>query len=189
MKRILLSIAAGLAAPVAFAADESHGPSWMPEFLTHPATNVAFLAMAVFLLIVWYVGGFKLITGGLDARATTIQTRLNEAKDMREAAAKILADAERQQKQADKDAKAIVAEAKKAAETLMIESREALAQRLERREAIAEARIGQAEADAAAEVRRAAADAATRAAQSILTEKAGADQFEAAAVEIEKALN
>lgn len=180
--RLLLSIAvAGLTAPIALAADESHGPSWMPEFLTHPATNVAFLAMATFLIIVWRVGGFKLITGGLDARATTIQTRLNEAKDMREAAAKILADAERQQKQADKDAKAIVGEAKKAAETLMAEAREALAQRLERREAIAEARIGQAEADATAQVRNAAADAATKAARSILSEKAGADQFEAAA--------
>ena len=145
--------------------------------------------MAGFLLIVWRVGGFKAMTSGLDKRAETIAAQLNEAKDLREAANKMLADAERQQKQADKDAQEIVAQAKKDAELLMKDAREGLAQRLERREAVAEARIAQAENEATAEVRRAAADAATKAAQSILAEKSGADQFEAAAKEIEKALS
>lgn len=195
MSRLLLCIttAPALIASAAFAAEEghgeSHGPAWLPEFLSHPATNTAFAAMVVFLLIVWRVGGFKAIIGALDTRAEKIQTQLNEAADLREAASAMLADAERQQKQADHDAKAIVAQAKKDAEAVMKEAREALAQRLERREAIAEARIRQAETEAASEVRRAAADAATQAAQSILSEKAGADQFEAAAQEIEKALN
>ena len=71
----------------------------------------------------------------------------------------------------------------------MQEARANLAQRMERREALAETRIKQAESEATAEVRRAAADAATKAAQSILAEKSGVDQFEAAAKEIEKTLN
>jgi len=190
MKRFILSLSLSttvLTAP-ALAADAGHGPAWLPEFLSHPATNVAFLAMVGFLLIVWRVGGFKAMTSGLDKRAETIQAQLNEARDLREAANKMLADAERQQKQADKDAKSIVAQAKKDADLLMKEARENLAQRLERREAVAEARIKQAENEATAEVRRAAADAATAAAQSILAEKSGTDQFEAAAKEIEKAL-
>jgi len=189
MKRFILSLAILTHTAPAFAAGDGHGPSWLPEFLTHPATNVAFAAMAGFLLIVWRVGGFKAMAAGLDKRAETIQAQLNEAKDLREAASKMLADAERQQKQADKDAKSIVDQAKQDAELLMKEARENLAQRLERREAAAEARIKQAENEATAEVRRAAADAATKAAQSILVEKSGADQFEAAAKEIEKALN
>lgn len=174
---------------VALAAGDAYqGPAWL-EFLSHPSTNVAFAALVIFLLIMWRVGGFRLITSGLDKRAEAIETQLNEAKDLREAAAKMLADAERQQKQADEDAAAIIAQAKKDAELLKEDSRKALADRLERREALAEARIAQAESEATAEVRRAAADAATKAAQLILTENSGADQFEAAAKEIEKALN
>jgi len=194
MNRFILSLGFTLtgASAVAYAAEDghaSHYPSWVPEFLTHDATNVAFVAMVVFLLIMARVGGFKAITSGLDNRAEAIKTQLDEAKDLREAAAKMLADAERQQKQTDKDAKAIVEQAKKDAEILMQEARTNLAQRMERREALAETRIKQAESEATAEVRRAAADAATKAAQSILAEKSGVDQFEAAAKEIEKALN
>ena len=144
MKRFMLSLSVtSLSLPsIAFAAEDGHAnhyPSWVPEFLTHDATNVAFLAMAGFLLIVWRVGGFKAMTSGLDKRAETISSQLNEAKDLREAATKMLADAERQQKQADEDAQEIVAQAKKDAEALMKDAREGLAQRLERREAVAEA--------------------------------------------------
>lgn len=190
MRRFLTLLAITAAASAtASAADAAHGPSWVPEFLTHPATNVAFAAMATFLLIVWRVGGFKTIISALDTRAEKIEAQLNEAKDLHEAAATMLAEAERKQKQADKDAKDIVAQARKDAEVLMKDARQALADRLERREAIAEARIKQAETEAASQVRHAAANAATRAAKTILAEQAGTEQFEAAANEIEKALN
>jgi len=189
MKRLLiLSSTVSALAPTAFAASESHGPSWLPEFLTHPATNVAFFALVIFLLVMWRIGGFKAMTGGLDKRADAIAAQLNEAKDLREAAAKLLADAERKQAQAEKDAAGIVEQAKKDAELLMADQRTALAAKLERREAIAEARIGQAENEAAAEVRRAAADAATAAARDILARNSDDDMFERAAQDIEKAL-
>ena len=179
-----------LMTPAASAAEDAHGDAgFLPEWLTHSDTNMAFAALVIFLLIMWRVGAFKMLTSALDKRAETIETQLNEAKDLREAAAKMLADAERQQKQANKDAEQIIAQAKTDAEALMVESRETLAERLKRREALAEARIEQAANEATAEVRRAAADAATKAAQAILTEQAGVDQFEAAASEIEKALN
>lgn len=191
MKRAtFILIASGTKASLAYAADTGHVASGIiPEFLTHGDTNTAFLAMVVFLMIVWRVGGFKAITSALDKRSEIIQSQLNEARDLREAATKILAEAERHQKQADKDAKAIVKQAKSDADALMAEARETLAQRLERREAIAEARIRQAESDAATQVRRAAAEAATQAAKAILIEKAGTDQFATAAREIETALN
>lgn len=175
--------------PLAFAADDGHGGGIVPEWLSHGDTNTAFLAMATFLFIVWRVGGFKLITNALDNRAVTIQSQLEEAKDLREAAAKLLAEAERRQREADEEAAAIVAQAKKDADVFRKEARKSLEQRLARREAIAEARIKQAETDAAAEVRRAAADTATRAAEQILSATDDANQFETAAVQIEKALN
>ena len=193
MKRTLFSISAAcLTGSTAFAmaeGGEAHGPSWLPEWLSHPETNVAFVALLIFLGFMWFVGGFRFMGGALDKRAEAIEAQLNEAKDLNEAATKVLAEAERQQKQADKDAKEIVAQAKKDAEMLMAEAREALAQRLERREALAEARIKQAESEAAAQVRNAAADAATRAARNLVAGNAGSDQFEAAAQEIENALN
>ncbi|MEM7006972.1 MAG: F0F1 ATP synthase subunit B [Pseudomonadota bacterium] len=177
------------AAPFAYAADESHGGGFVPEWLSHGDTNTAFLAMVVFLAIVWRVGGFRLITDALDNRAAAIKAQLEEAKDLREAAAKLLAEAERKQREADDEAAAIVDQAKKDAEVFRKEARKSLEQRLARREAIAEARIKQAETDAADEVRRAAADTATRAAQQILGAADGSEQFEAAASQIEKALN
>ena len=189
MKRLSsLSLVAAMLTPAAFAAGESHGPAWLPEFLTHPATNVAFFALVIFFLVIWRIGAFKALAGGLDKRADAIQAQLNEAKDLREAAAKLLADAERKQAQAEKDAASIVEQAKKDAELLMADQRTALAAKLERREAIAEARIAQAETEAAAEVRRAAADAATAAARDILTRHADDDVFERAAKDIENAL-
>ncbi|MEO9971386.1 MAG: ATP F0F1 synthase subunit B [Hyphomonadaceae bacterium] len=189
MKRLLiLSSILPVLSPVALAAGDSHGPSWLPEFLSHPATNVAFFALVIFLLIMWRIGGFKALTGGLDKRADAIQAQLNEAKDLREAAAKLLADAERKQVQAEKDAAGIVDQAKKDAALLMADQRAALAAKLERREAIAEARISQAENEAAAEVRRAAADAATAAARDILVRSSDDDIFERAAQDIERAL-
>ena len=180
-----------LAAPLAHAAEDSHGGSGIvPEWLSHGDTNTAFAAMVVFLLIVWRLGGFKAILGGLDNRAANIQAQLDEAKDLREAAAKMLAEAERRQKQADEEANAILKQAKADAKAYREEARKSLEQRLVRREAIAEARIKQAETDAAADVRRAAADAATQAAEKRLLSSGNAgDQFDIAASQIEKALN
>ncbi|MEL7130118.1 MAG: ATP synthase F0 subunit B, partial [Pseudomonadota bacterium] len=124
MTRSILAVGAALTiAPFAVAASDGHGSGGPFEWLTHPATNVAFAAMVLFLLIVWRLGGFKAILGVLDNRAATIEAQLNEAKDLREAAAKMLADAERSQKQADADAKSIVEQAKKDAKAMREDAR------------------------------------------------------------------
>lgn len=185
LRLALLSATAALASPVALAAEGTGPFAW----LSHPATNVAFFAMAGFLAIVWYAGGFKTIMSGLDSRAEKIRTQLDEAKDLREAAVKMLADAERRQRQAEEDAEAIVKQAKEEAKVMRAEAKEALAQRLARREAIAEDRIRQAETEATTAVRRAAADAATRAAAAILADGDASAQFDRAISEIESSLN
>ncbi|MEM7767505.1 MAG: hypothetical protein AAF253_08455 [Pseudomonadota bacterium] len=154
-----------------------------------PAKALALLALILFFVICWRAGAFRLIGNALDERGRTIEAQIEEARSLREEAAKMLAEAERKQKAAQDDAKAIVEQAKADAKAMMEATREELKQRIERRQALAEARIARAEADAAAEVRRTAADAATEAARTLLAGDNAADQFEAAASTIEKALN
>lgn len=181
----LAAFAATTVAAPALAASKAGGPfGWLMD----PTTNVAFGALIVFFIVVWRVGGFKAITTALDDRAAKIAAQLDEAKDMREAAAKALAEAERRQQAADEDAKAIITQAKADAKEMMAEARADLDQRLKRREALAEARIQRAESEAADDVRRAAADAATQAARDLLMSDDSVDQFDRAVAEVDKSV-
>ena len=190
MKRLsLLAIVALYAtAPMAFAAGGEGAPNPFAGFLDL-TTNVAFLAMATFLFIVWRLGGFKALTGALDKRADTISEQIAEATALREAASKTLAEAERRRREADEQAEAIIKQAKIDSKAMMEEARASLAERVKRREAQAAERIARAEAEATAEVRNIAADAATAAARSLLAADTSVDQFEKAADEIDRALN
>lgn len=193
MKRISSVLIASVIAAPAMAASGEPGSTGFMDGLAYaasdPVTFVALLALLVFLAIAWRMGALKAIFGGLDSRADAISKELDEAKDLREQAAEALAAAERKQQDADEEAKAIIAQAKTDAKEMMKEARKDLADRLVRREALAEARIARAESEATEEVRRAAADAATEAAKALLAGDASTDQFDAAASEIEKALN
>ncbi|MEM0984671.1 MAG: F0F1 ATP synthase subunit B [Pseudomonadota bacterium] len=159
------------------------------ETFSDPVKGLALLALIIFFAICWRAGAFRLIGNALDERGKTIEAQIEEARSLREEAAKMLADAERKQKAAEDDAKAILEQARTDAKTMMETARGDLKQRLVRREALAEARIARAEAEAAADVRKAAADAATQAARTLLSGDAATDQFDAAADTIEKALN
>ncbi|MEO1642780.1 MAG: ATP F0F1 synthase subunit B [Pseudomonadota bacterium] len=187
-----------LTTPIALAADgysdkprdEAVGFGYLTYGFTDVTTMVALAALVVFLTFVWYVGGFKLIFGTLDKRAETIRTQLEEAKTLREEAAKALAEAERKAKEADELAEDIVKRAKADAEAMMKQAQVDLEAKVERREAQAEARIARAEAAAAADVRRAAADAATKAARTLISKADdGDDLFDKALSEIETRLN
>lgn len=175
--------------PLAHAAEGSEKGYW--EYLfTDPATNLAALALVIFLGIVWYVGGFKFVGSFLDKRAEGIRNELEEARKLRDEAKKILADTEKRQKEAEAEAEQIIARAKADAKALAEQSAKDLEERMKRREQMAEERIARAEAEATGEVRRAAANAATEAARRILAEKTDAgDQFDRAMGEIEQALS
>jgi len=171
-------------APAAYAADAK--VAWYAD----PTTATAFAALIVFLLIVFSVGGFKLIFSKLDERAEGIQSQIDEARALREEAAKLMADAKKKAKEADAAADEIIARAKADADTMMKQAKTDLKAKVARREAQAEARISRAEADAAADVRRVAADAATNAARSILSgSDEASDLFDKALGEIDQSLN
>jgi F-type H+-transporting ATPase subunit b len=190
MKRFTL--ASGLTAlafaPAAFAATEGHGQDTLLTPFSDPVTHLVMLGILIFFVIIWRVGAFKAVLGGLDSRADAIRKELEEAASLREQAAEALAMAERRQQDADKEAEAIVEQAKLDAKAFLEEAKKDLTDKIARREAQAAARITRAEAEAASEVRRAAADAATEAARRVMADQTGVDQFEAAAQEIEKAL-
>ena len=90
------------------------------------------------------------------------------AKHLREEAAKVLADYERKQGDAAKEAQAIIKLASKEAEELAAETRRSMAEHFERRMKLAEDKIARAETEALREVRAAAADAAIAAAQTVI---------------------
>lgn len=184
MRYTLLSTAL-LLTPVAHAAGDEK-IAWYAD----PTTATAMAALIVFLMIVAFVGGFKLIFSKLDERAEGIQGQIDEARALREEAAKLMADAKKKAKEADAAAEDIIARAKADADTMMKQAKKDLKAKVARREAQAEARIARAEADAASEVRRVAADAATNAARSILSGSGEAgDLFDKALGEIEQSLN
>lgn len=129
------------------------------------------VAFVIFAGIVWYVGGFKSILAGLDARGARVQAELNEARRLREEAAGVLAEYQRRREAADREAADIVTAAREEAQTLARETQERMAEFVRRRTAAAEAKIAQAEAQATAEVRAAAVDAAVRASETVLREQ------------------
>ena len=128
-------------------------------------------ALVVFFLILLRMGIHKTLAKTLDDRADAIRSELDEAKRLREEAQEMLASYQRRQREAEKEAEAIIAQAKTEAKVLKEEARKELSERLERRTAMAEQRIAQAEAQAAAEVKAAAADMAAAAAEEILKTK------------------
>lgn len=174
-------------APVALAAEGKEDTLFSP--FTDTVTNLVMLGILIFFAIVWRAGAFKQVLGGLDSRAEAIRSELDEAASLRAQAAAALADVERKQLEAGKEAEAIIAQARRDAATLMETATKNLAERIARREAQAESRIARAEADAADQVRRVAADTATEAARRVMAASPGADQFENAAKEIERALS
>ncbi len=133
------------------------------------------VAFVAFMAIVWKVGGFKAMTGGLDSRAKRVRHELDEARRLREEAASVLDDYKRRRAQAEKEAEAIVAAARQEAERLNAEGQAKLADFVARRTKAAEAKIAQAEVQAAAQVRAAAADAAVKVSEVILKERLQGD--------------
>jgi F-type H+-transporting ATPase subunit b len=126
----------------------------------------------LFFLVLIYAGVHKKVAGALDQRAAKIKADLDEARRLREEAAALLAEYQRKQRDAEREAAAIVTEARAEAERVAAEARVKVEEFVARRTQVAQTKIGQAEAQAVAEVRAAAADAAVAAAERILIQSA-----------------
>ena len=128
---------------------------------------VAFvLLMAVF----GYFGIHHTVLKALDSRAARIKAELDEARRLRDEAAKLLAEYKARHAKAEGEAQEIIASAKAEAERIATEAKAKLEDFVARRTKTAEGKIALAEAQALADVRAAAATAAVTAASAILSQ-------------------
>jgi F-type H+-transporting ATPase subunit b len=137
------------------------------EFLATPEFWVA-VSFFLFLGLVIYLGVHKKLAAALDARAAAIAKELDQAKQLRVEAEKVLADYRKKQGDAVKEAQGIIDLASKEAEILAAETRRSIKEQFDRRMKLAEDKIARAESDALREVREAAANAAVAAAQTVI---------------------
>ena len=131
------------------------------EWVHNPHSWVT-LGLIIFLIFagpkVWRgLGSF------LDQRSMKIKADLDEAQKLKDEAQALLAEYQRKQRDALKEAEEIVSSAKAQAQREIQEAATNLAASMTRREAAALDKITQAEAHAIAEVRREAVDVATAA--------------------------
>jgi F-type H+-transporting ATPase subunit b len=143
----------------------------MSEIFFDAETWVA-LAFLMFLGGLGYIGVHRMIGKSLDERSARIKAELDEARKLKDEAAKLLADYQRKRHEAEGEAQEIIAGAKAEAERLAIEAKAKIEEFVARRTKMAETKIAQAEAQATADVRSAAAEAAVAAAEKILTQEA-----------------
>lgn len=125
----------------------------------------------VFVGILLYKRVPALIAKALDARAAAIAKEIDEAERLREEAQALLARYQRQQRDAEKEVKAIVDQARAEAELASAEAAKALAAEIDRRTKMAEDKIARAEAQALSDVRTLATDVAIAAARRLIAER------------------
>jgi F-type H+-transporting ATPase subunit b len=139
--------------------------------MTFDATFFAFVAFAIFFVVMIFLGVPGMILTALDARSNEIAKELHEARRLREEAEKVLADYQAKRAAAETEAKAIVASAKEQAAAVAEETRQSMMAAMARREKQADDRIASAGTKAADEVRAAAAEAAIAAAERMIRER------------------
>ena len=118
------------------------------------------------------------ITGGLDDRAMRIRAQLDEARQLREDAQAALANYQRKQRDAVKEAEEILRQAGEEAARLTAEAQAALEVTLNRREALARERIAQAEARAVEQVKDEAIEVALAATKALIEQNMDAAKAE-----------
>ena len=132
-----------------------------------PETWVA-IAFIILMGVFAYLGVHRTVLKALDHRSERIKGELDEARRLKDEAAKVLADYKTRRASAEREAEAIVAGARAEAERIAAEAKTKMEDFVARRTKTAENKIAQAEAQALADVRAAAADAAVTAASTIL---------------------
>jgi F-type H+-transporting ATPase subunit b len=148
------------------------------SFFAQPETWVL-VSFLLFIALLMYFKVPGMVTKALDDRAAAIAKELEEAQKLREEAQAILADYQRRQRDAEKEAEGIVTQAMHEAERFAEEAQAKLQDSLERRTRMAEEKIGQAEAQALKDVRAAAADLAIAAAEKLISSEVSGKKADA----------
>jgi F-type H+-transporting ATPase subunit b len=136
-------------------------------FLTDPATWVSLAITVFFILIIWKKVP-AIFAKMLDDRAGEIEEQLENAKNLREEAASLLAKYERDQRDAEKQAEAMIANAEAEVKLMISDSKAQMEEATKRRTEVAEQKIAQAEASALKEIRSLTVQVATTAARDLI---------------------
>ena len=133
-----------------------------------PETWVA-IAFVILMGVFAYVGVHRTVLKALDNRTARIKAELDDARRLKDEAAKVLAEYKTRRAAAEREAEEIVAGARAEAERIAAEAKAKMEDFVARRTKTAESKIALAEAQALADVRAAAADAAIAAASTVLS--------------------
>lgn len=128
------------------------------------------VAFVILMGVFGYFGIHRTLFNALDHRSDRIKSELEDARRLKEEAAKLLAEYRARRESAMREAEDIVANAKAEAERVAAEGRTKMEEFVARRTKSAQAKIAMAEAQALADVRAAAADAAVSAAARIMSQ-------------------
>ena len=134
-----------------------------PEFWV----AVAFL---ILLGVFAYLGVHRTVLTTLDHRRDRIRAELDDARRLKDEAAKVLEQYKARRASAEREAEEIITTAQADAERIASEARAKMEDFVARRTKTAESKIALAEAQALADVRAAAAEAAIAAASTILSQ-------------------
>ncbi len=134
-----------------------------------PETWVA-VAFLILMGVFAWLGVHRTVLTALDHRAERIKAELDDARKLKDEAAKVLAEYKARRATAEREAAEIVANARAEAERIAADAKTKMEDFVARRTKTAESKIAMAEAQALADVRAAAADAAVQAASTILSQ-------------------
>ena len=134
-----------------------------------PETWVA-IAFVILMGVFAWLGVHRTMFTALDHRAERIKAELDDARRLKDEAARVLDEYKARRASAEREAADIIANAKAEAERIATEAKAKMEDFVARRTKTAESKIALAEAQALADVRAAAAEAAVTAATSILSQ-------------------
>ena len=128
------------------------------------------IAFVILMGLFAYLGIHRTVLKALDHRSERIKAELDDARRLKEEAAKLLAEYQARHASAEREAQDIISGARAEAERIAAEAKVKLEDFVARRTKTAESKIALAEAQAVADVRSAAANAAVAAASTILSQ-------------------
>ena len=128
------------------------------------------VAFVILLGVFAYYGIHRTVLKTLDHRSDRIKAELDDARRLKDEAAKLLAEYKSRHASAEREAQDIIESARAEAERIASEAKTKLEDFVARRTKTAESKIALAEAQAVADVRSAAATAAVTAASTILSQ-------------------
>jgi F-type H+-transporting ATPase subunit b len=128
------------------------------------------VAFVILMGVFAYFGIHRTVLKTLDHRSDRIKAELDDARRLKDEAAKLLAEYKARHASAEREAQDIITNASAEAERIASEARTRMEDFVARRTKTAESKIALAEAQALADVRAAAANAAVTAASSVLSQ-------------------